>query len=110
MSLPPIHPFAGAAASGLDDRRQLQHQREQKIAQTKVETQSSTDAEARAAAAANDRDGDGRQAWQQAGEQESPENLAESSQAHENDDRHDSGETTIRNIDPARGQQLDLEG
>jgi hypothetical protein len=46
MSVPPLNPFAGMAAIGPNDRKSIQHEREQDKSQTKIEQKAIGDSEA----------------------------------------------------------------
>lgn len=100
MSIPPINPFAGLAASQhTDEKRQIHNEREQYQDVAKMNSASETDAEAAATAASSDRDADGRQAWSQAEGKE----MEEENESQASEDRP-------RGIDHERGNQLDLDG
>ncbi len=104
MSMPPINPFAGLAATGSDDRRQVQQEREQRRAQDKVEAKAGADSEMPATEASSDRDADGRQM------------PSSQEQSHKNEDRENEAQSpplqTNKSIDleKSRGNQIDLEG
>jgi hypothetical protein len=103
MTIPPINPFAGMAAAGLNDRRAIQEEREQDKSQTKIEQRAVGDGEADALESAADRDADGRQNWQGGGGQPQPSPGEAPGQA---------ATTPRHSRDPyqQRGNRLDLDG
>ncbi len=103
MTIPPINPFAGMAASGLHDRKAIEHEREQDKSLTKLEQRAAGDGEAEALESSADRDADGRQNWNRHGS--SPDKpTSETEVSQPTAPRHS------RDPYRERGNQLDLDG
>jgi hypothetical protein len=104
MSVPPLNPFAGMAAIGLNDRKAIQQEREQDKTQAKIEQKAIGDSEATALESATDRDADGRQNWHGSEQQSQEPAIDESGNPAPRVPRHS------RDPYNERGNTLDLDG
>lgn len=96
MTIPPMHPLAGMVGIPSEDRRAVQHDREQARVEGELAQRAAGDGESTATEAAADREADGRQGWRRREATQplslsTPPAVEEPTRPHSRDPYHQSG-------------------